>query len=295
MNPFDLRGPDFLAFYGVLGAGTIAIVWLLRRLSEGGQAVGSIPNNYLDIAYLRGGSNEALRVATMNLVNRGLIEVNSDDTLQTIDRKASAGVSRVTERRILEKFQTRAAAPEIFSDRALQRAAREDCEPPLAQLGAVPDRAAKNVRAMLFLIAAVVLVFVAALKIFIALSRGRTNVLFLVAEAVLFCVLAYKVLHPLRTPAGNALLKDLRTLFGGLRERGRSLARGVETEDFALLMAVYGMAALPVSFSFDRLFPKAQGSSGCGSGCGSSGGSGGSCGGGGGGGGCGGGCGGCGS
>ena len=120
MNPFDLRGPDFLAFYAVLGAGTVVIVWLLRRLRESDEAATSIPNSYLDIAYLRGGSNEALRVATMNLVNRGLIEVNSDDTLQTVDRKAADLVSRRSERRILEKFQTRAAAPSIFSDRALQ-------------------------------------------------------------------------------------------------------------------------------------------------------------------------------
>ena len=295
MNPFDLRGPDFLAFYAVLGAGTVGVVWLLRRLGEGGQAAGGIPNNYLDIAYLRGGSNEALRVATMNLVNRGLIDVKSDDTLQTVDRRAGDLVTRRSERRILEKFQERAAAPTIFSDRTLMRAAREDCEPPLAQLGAVPDRGAKTVRALLLLVAVAVLVFVATLKIVIALSRGRSNVLFLVAEAVVFCVVAYKVTHPLRTPAGNALLADLRTLFAGLRERGRSLARGVETEDFALLMAVYGMAALPVSFSFDRLFPKAQHSSSCGSGCGSGSGGCGGGGGDGGGGGCGGGCGGCGS
>jgi uncharacterized protein (TIGR04222 family) len=291
VDPFDLRGPEFLLFYAVLGACTVAVVWGLRRFSEGDQAASSMLNSYLDIAYLRGGSNEALRVATMNLVNRGLIDVNSDDTLQTIDREAGARVSRMVERRILERFQTRDAAPAIFSDRRLQHAAKEDCEPTLTRLGVLPDGGAKSLRGMLLFTAVLVLVSVAAIKVYVAVSRGRSNVLLLCAEAVVLCVLAYKATHPFRTPAGDALLADLRTLFGGLRDRAHSLARGVQTEDFALLMALYGMAALPPSFSFGRLFPKAQGTSSCGSGCGSGGGSGGSCGGGS----CGGGCGGCGS
>jgi len=123
----------------------------------------------------------------------------------------------------------------------------------------------------------------------------------LIVEALVFGVLLYKVTHPRRTSAGDAVLTDLRTLFSGLRTRGSSLVQGVDTQDFALLMAVYGMAALPPAFNFDRLFPRAtaqtSSSSSCGSGCGSSSG-GSSCGGGGsscGGGGCGGGCGGCGS
>ena len=125
-----------------------------------------------------------------------------------------------------------------------------------------------------------------------------------VIEAVIFCVLAYNVTHPFRLPAGTAMLADLDTLFAGLKARAGSLSLGVAPQDFALLVAVFGMSALPPTFSFDRLFQKAGRASADGGGCGAfSGGSscgsasdggGSSCGGGGCGGG-GGGCGGCGS
>ena len=89
---------------------------------------------------------------------------------------------------------------------------------------------------------------VAGTKIVVALSRGRTNILFLVIEAIVFCVLAYKVTHPFRTPAGDALLDELGTLFAGLRARAGSLALGAADQDVALLAAVFGIGALPSAF-----------------------------------------------
>ena len=290
MNPFDLRGPDFLAFYFAVGVATLAVVWLLRRAHESKDTVAPVLNDYLEIAYLRGGANEALRVATMNLINRGLIDVGTRDRLHALDPQAR--VDKASERALLGKFRAPEDATRIFSDETLHRAVTDECRPVLARMGLVPDTSQQLTRAFLLVVGASWLAGLAVLKILVALSRGRSNILFLVVEASLFCWLLYKATHPLRTPSGDALLADLRTLFAGLRQRGRSLVQGVDTQDFALLVAVFGMAALPPAFSFDRVFRKASdsSSSSCGSGCGSSSG-GSSCGGGG----CGGGCGGCGS
>jgi uncharacterized protein (TIGR04222 family) len=292
VNPFDLRGPEFLVFYFALGLATLGIVWFLRRTNESDSTVSPVLNDYLEIAYLRGGANEALRVATMNLINRGFIDVKTDDRLHTLDPKAHVLVSKESERGILEKFRVAQAATQIFSDRSLRRTVAEECLPALARMGLVPDRPRQAMRAVLLFVGASILTAVAGIKILLALSRGRPNIGLLIIAAAVFCVLLYKATTPLCTPAGNALLADLRTLFAGLRERGGSLMQGVDTQDFALLMAVFGMSALPPAFSFDRLFPQAaKTSSACGSGCGTSSGGGSSCGGGG----CGGGCGGCGS
>lgn len=292
LNPFDLRGPEFLAFYLAFGLATLGIVWFLRRTNESDQAVSPILNDYLEIAYLRGGANEALRVATMNLINRGLIDVKTDDRLHTTDPQAQVLVSKASERSILEKFRVAQAATQIFSDKQLRRTVTEECQPELARMGLVPDASRQGVRAVLLFAGACLLATVAGIKILVALSRGRPNIALLIIEALVFCVLLYKVTNPLRTPAGSALLADLRTLFAGLQQRGRSFVQGVDTQDFALLMAVFGMTALPPAFSFGRLFPQAANtsSSSCGSGCGTSSDGGSSCGGGGGGG-----CGGCGS
>jgi len=293
VNPFDLRGPEFLLFYLAFGLAILGIVWLLRRTNESDSNVSPVLNDYLEISYLRGGANEALRVATMNLINRGLIDVKTDDRLHTPDPQAQALASKASERGILEKFRVPQAATEIFSDRSLRRMVTEECQPELARLGLVPDGSRQAARTVLLFAGAGLLTAVAGIKILVALSRGRPNIGLLIVEAIVFCVLLYKVTNPLRTPAGSALLADLRTLFAGLEQRGSSLVQGVDAQDFALLMAVFGMGALPPAFSFDRLFPQAANasSSACGSGCGTSCGGGSSCGGGG----CGGGCGGCGS
>jgi uncharacterized protein (TIGR04222 family) len=288
VNPFDLRGPEFLAFYLVLGLTMLFVLWLLRRGGETDATSRAMLDDYLDIAYLRGGPHEAMRVATLNLINRGLLEVHGDDRLRAVDKSWVQTVSKPIERQILTKFRESEKASTIFSDAALKDVAATESEPNLVRLGLLPDSARKAKRLTLFGFGVFVLAAVAMTKIAVALARGRTNILFLILEAAFFAWLVFKVTHPFRTPAGDALLSDLRTLFAGLKDRARSLVPGSETQDFALLAAVFGMAAIPSHFpSVKRLFPKASSasSSGCGSSCGSS------CGGGG----CGGGCGGCGS
>jgi uncharacterized protein (TIGR04222 family) len=286
MNPFDLRGPDFLAFYLVFGLAMLAVLWLLRRAGEADTTSHVMLDDYVEIAYLRGGPQEAMRVATLNLVNRGLLEVHGDDQLQAADKSWVETVSKPIERRLLARFRDSEKASSIFSDAALKEVATKESEPNLVRLGLLPDSGRQARRLTLFGFGVFVLAAVALTKVAVALARGRTNILFLIFEAGVFAWVAFKVTHPLRTPAGDALLSDLQTLFAGLKSRARSLVPGSETQDFALLTAVFGMEAIPSHFPrMNKLFPKASSSSGCGSSCGSS------CGGGG----CGGGCGGCGS
>jgi len=111
-----------------------------------------------------------------------------------------------------------------------------------------------------------------------------------VALAVFGYVL-FRIATPFRTLAGEAMLADLRQLFMGLRHRMWSIGTPSETQELALVAAVFGIGALPGRAGVsETLFRRPQSTSS--SSCGSSGSScGSSCGGGG----CGGGCGGCGS
>jgi hypothetical protein len=71
VNPFDLRGPEFLVFYFVLGVAVTAAVLALRHRGEPpGLSAGPL-TDYLKIAYLGGGSAEAIRVASVALMARG--------------------------------------------------------------------------------------------------------------------------------------------------------------------------------------------------------------------------------
>ena len=288
MNPFDLRGPQFLMFYLVFGAVTLAIAAWMRQANESGPSSSRPMHDYLEIAFLRGGSAEAIRVAILTLIDRGLLGIVRDNVVQAALVDPKTRVAKATERSILEKCKRGSATTALFSDSTVTAAATGECEGPLVHAGLLPNADQRVSRRRLFLLAAGLLLVVAAIKILVAIARGRFNLGFLVVETVVFVILAGIVTHPRRTPAGNALLADLRTLFAGLKERAETFRPYQGGSDFALLAAVFGVgAALPVYPDAKALFPKARDSSG-GSGCGSSCGS--SCGGGG----CGGGCGGCG-
>jgi uncharacterized protein (TIGR04222 family) len=298
MNPFDLRGPEFLLFYIILSAIAIGLLALARHMSESTMSPRmDLGDPYL-IAYLRGGKDEVLRVAIISLVDRRLLSANGSK-IKRAKKATPDSVRKPLDRAILEKFPNKAEAASVFQDSSLGSIAEQYREP-LKALRIIPDEAVTSARTMRFLIALFFLIGVGGIKIVIALERGRTNIFFLIVLMILFVLVARKVAFPRLTRLGADVLKDVQSLYGDLKRRAASIRPGGATIEAAMLAAVFGVGALPGdSFAFTRgLFPKAQGSSGtghgsssgsCGSSCGSSGGS--SCGGGG----CGGGCGGCGS
>jgi uncharacterized protein (TIGR04222 family) len=79
MNPFDLSGPPFLAFYAGVAAFAAVAVKLLTDAGEGG-APPSLPlGDPYEIAWLRGGMPEAARIAVLALTDRGLLAVRGDN------------------------------------------------------------------------------------------------------------------------------------------------------------------------------------------------------------------------
>ena len=74
MNPFDLGGINFLVFYLVVGIAVVwgVFIWIDKSETSDGPPAQNMTDPYL-IAYLRSGENEALRVATVALLDRGLL------------------------------------------------------------------------------------------------------------------------------------------------------------------------------------------------------------------------------
>lgn len=294
-NPLDLPGPQFLAFYTIFGVLVIAGFWMAQAAREGGTPPQIDMSDPYMIAYLRGGANEAARVAVVSLIDRGLLVARDDETL----RAASAPSGRLLplEEAVLGTFGKSHAIAEVFESASVT-AACEAYERTLAHLALLPDATIRAARRRRHIVALVLLIGFAGAKIVVALSRGRTNILFLIVLTLAFIVVMSRVMpRGARTARGNALLKDLRRLFERLRERTTQFRPGTATTDVALVAAVFGVGVLPAErFTYvKRLFPRANAQSSCGTGsssCGSSSSS--SCGGGGSDGGGGGGCGGCG-
>lgn len=284
MNPFDLRGPQFLLFYLLLAGVLLAAIPILRRRLEARWTGGPMPvlHDPYAIAYLRGGKNELLRVAVISLVDRGLLHA-SGDNLATTQAGRAVQVRKRIEEELLRYCIVVRKPEELFRSGALEAGALE-YERMLAQHKLVADDEIRRARSRLANGATAILFVVSLAKIAIALSRGRTNIAFLILLTIFAIGFARKVASPRQTVRGKQFLAELQNLFQSLRLRASQIRPGGANADLALAAAVFGLDVLPYkdfAWARDLHPPQASaGSSSCGSSCG--------------GGGCGGGCGGCG-
>jgi len=289
MFPFDLPGPQFLAFYVVFAVAVIAGLYLLRRQHESGPLPLADLTDPLLFACLRGGPKEVVRVATLGLIDRGVLE----DTGAGVQRARTAKpefVRRRVEKEVLSFFEHPTAIDSILNHSAAERVAAEEYETQLRGFRLVPDDEMLKTRFLLLIIALIAVVGVGGIKLMVAFAAGRSNVLFLIFLMIVALIALIKIRSPYRTALGDSYLASIRSMFSGLHERGASIQPGSGSRELLWLTALFGVAALPAAAFplVPRLWPKPQ--SGSSSGCGSSCGGGGSgCGGGGGG------CGGCGS
>ena len=283
INPFDLHGPQFLVFYSLLIVASGAVLWLFwRTLGESGSVRRPLTDPY-QIAYLRGGPKEAVKVAAATLVHRRAAKV-SGDTI-TYQKGQLASTTHQLERAILENCFAGLTLGKLATGRSAEVAEKLFHQPLVNDhLILSGDERQRSVIVKIIIIGT--LLAFAMIKILVALQRGRHNIEFLMILAVVGVIVHAK--FPLwYTPAGSVALKDLKTLFGRLKSQTKELVNPSQNRHFSFLIAVFGVSVLSSSeYMFMSAF-KSEGGSGssCGTSCGSS------CGGGG----CGGGCGGCGS
>src|SRR5262245_10482548 len=269
MNPYDQSGPDFLLFYFFFSLIVIIAIVVLRRHAESGPAPKiELGDPYL-IAYLRGGENEALRVAVVSLVDRGLLVMN-DQTIHRADHATSDMAKNSIEYEVLKKFGVPDKAASIFKDGDL-KSASHPYRYKLEHAGLMPDGAVRLARLKRLLMALTALGIVGAIKIQIGISLERP-VSFLVAMMIIAMVIAAVSSFPRLTARGKATLEDITNLYSGLKESVNSFSPGSGSAELAMFAAVFGVGALAATpFGYtQRLFPQATSSSSCGSACGSS-------------------------
>ena len=296
MNPFDLRGPEFLVFYLIVSAVVILAV-RYRRIQRETAPTGSnakLTNPY-QVAYLRSGINEAARVAEYRLIDRGYLKVEGPEVVASGKPEAMFATDPL-ERAILEHYEKARTPDLIFTSHRLHSVS-DSYQRELEEKGLMPAPSLLEQRNVDFMIGALAIAGVAVLKMVIAVTGGHRNIGFLLICAIAGCLALAFINRARRTPNGDSFLMGMSDLVNYYSR---------DRDDIVWSAAVHGVKAIP-----DDLFPEKQnvfgkassaqadsGSSGCGSSCGSSSsssssggdsGGGSSCGG------CGGGCGGCGS
>jgi uncharacterized protein (TIGR04222 family) len=271
INPFDLAGPQFLGFYALFGCTVIAALYYARRIAESGTVPRIDYSNPYLLAYLRGGEEATVRVAAISLIDRGLLRADGEH-LSAASKNAEQIVHRPVEKALLRRSRVVREIARTSESESLKAACKE-YKDKLQELGLLPNEKIASARLNRLLIALVMLLGVAFLKIIVATARGRHNILFLILLAGVFSYIAIQIYNPVRTALGDAMLADLRTLFSSLKNRAATITPGGSTGEAALLMAVFGAMALPSSrFPIVDKFEKPKrgsttscGSSGCGS------------------------------
>lgn len=288
MNPFDLTGPQFLLFY-LIFAGVVLTgmeFWRRRAESSGSPRI-DLSDPYL-LAYLRGGKEAVLRVATAGLIDRDLLVMNGRE-VQRAQKVSPDSVRWPIEKALLKKYERPGQASWVFFDDGLSKeCATYDRKLRTACL--LPDQSVKYARLMRLLVGCFLLGGVALTKVVIALAAGRTNVGFLIILAVIAIAVAVWRSFPRLTENGKAVLEDAQSLYQGMRHHASSLRSGnaaasAGSADVEPLMmaAVFGAGALAAGTalsSVDLMFAEerkrqassscASGDGGCGSSCGSS-------------------------
>jgi uncharacterized protein (TIGR04222 family) len=292
MNPFDLRGPPFLAFYVALSATGLIVLYLAQRaviFGEQRRATADARKHLRDpylVAFLRAGARGVLHTMVFSLHQRKLLTDAGKNLVATGSRESLKAISHPLEFALLAFLSKAQTMAEIIESSQLKTAIENYAEP-LRESRLLADDEELARRRPVFLAVAGVLAAFSVIKILVALQRGHFNVVFLILLAVIALASCYAVYRSPKTNAGRQALSDQQSLFGRLKLRvGRLAAQGA-TNEAVLVAATFGLDALP-----KEEYPMAamlhhqskKGSSSCSSGCGSS------CGGGG----CGGGCGGCG-
>jgi uncharacterized protein (TIGR04222 family) len=241
LNPLDLHGPAFLAFYAAVGGAVVTALVVFQRLHE---TAAIRPNTFLTdpylVAYLRGGEMEAMRVALVTLYDRGLLE--ADDTWFSLTSQAAdARAGAPLEQALLDHF---ADGPGIIAGALEQPAVRGELqrlEAALVEQGLLPSSDQHLARGLRLFAAAAVLFTVTCLQL---VNRdSRSGIGFLILLTLAFTALAAFLSFRRRTAAGNRALGDLRELLHGGRQPVTGSGSGAHVP--ALVMAAYGLAMLP--------------------------------------------------
>ncbi len=259
MFPFNLTGGSFLVFYACLSVAVLCAFWYFARADGGAESdsrLGELTSDPYQIGYLRGAEEETVRLAVINLADRGLLGAVGDK-VKASDNSAAEMLRRPLDRAILARSSQLASLDDLAKDRAVLAAChayRRD----LSAAGLLRGEGRDRLVFVAFVGVLVLLGGLAAVRIIQALSHGRSNVLFLVAMAAAACYIGWRLYSSRRTFAGDTKLRSLETLMSRLKARASSLSPGGATNEALLLASVFGLSVLPAaSFPFiNQLFPQ---------------------------------------
>jgi uncharacterized protein (TIGR04222 family) len=243
VNPFDLRGPEFLAFYVALAAVAALAVY---GWWQAGDTVGrwaELPSDAVDLAYLRGGRLEALRVTLLRFFFENAISFDGRVIVPAAEPP----------KRPLAPFEAELwsdlARPRTLAGLASEGASSLACGEIRGRFEALgylrPEASQKRgQRVVTFVVAA--LLAVGAIKFAIALSRGHKNLLFLILLMIAVVIVGQRARMSPLTARGRSALEGAQALLERARQSFKDSATLPRDEELVMLAAAFGLSAVSI-------------------------------------------------
>jgi uncharacterized protein (TIGR04222 family) len=202
-----------------------------------------------ELAALRGGTNETMKVVIISLIDRGLLKASG--TTVVAEPRAKHMVDQPVEWAVVSYFQLPRTAQECFSDRVVMREGNKYSR----------KLADEGLRSDLSIFLWRLIPSLAALALLMKLPNDSWTQNGAVLVAWAFTVFACWIIvtwFGRLTGAGKEVLQRARLRFNHLKKNAKKIHHGRDTNDTAILAATFGMDALPADhFPYlATLFPK---------------------------------------
>jgi uncharacterized protein (TIGR04222 family) len=274
-NPIaNLHGPAFLGFFFIFIVAMCVWTWYRASSADGTRETPAPPLpeklDPLEIAYLRGGSEEQVRLIILDLVARGYLvhaekSSKTGRTESTIEHSPThPDVAHLDSlaRCVYDWIDQPKLAVQFFpglSDALQKKKVARETAGQLEVLGLIASEEQRTAVRRACVPAQWLIFLLGAYKLVVALSRGRHNVIFLVLMTIAGIYLVQRFCRPHRlTALGRRYLARVQQALVGLKPRLPSLVTSRDDAHFNLAVAAFGIGALDItSYAFyPKMFDK---------------------------------------
>jgi uncharacterized protein (TIGR04222 family) len=257
----DMYGPEFLVLYGIVIAITLLVCrWRLRKADTSQALPPPLVPAELDpyeMAFLRGGENEVVRLAILALIQRGYLQVTETPkswfraAVQRIEKSPNHPDARhlsEMENEIFDWFTRMRTAQDVFQMASPTGHFGAQCRNFEERLQAEQLLSSKGTRSSAWLIRLMGVLVIAGLggfKLVMALSKGHTNVIFLIIMGVVSIIILLVMREQQRlTERGRSYLENVQLALDGLKNRATHASSGTADPSLLLLVGVFGIGVL---------------------------------------------------
>jgi uncharacterized protein (TIGR04222 family) len=258
---FDLPGPAFLNFFGIVVVAVLLVAFLAIYLADstGRAPPPPIPDepDAMAVALLSGGVGRVIQTLVYDLDERGFATLDEEGRIAPTDEKPASGALNEMELRALAAIRHRPTARQLFEDKALRHHLFNDLAPVRAGLAAqnlLQPPAVGRVKRIVQAFGALIIIVVAGVRLQSILTVEQGNPSYLVFLAMgataALVALCYVLTRETASKRGQAFVVAMQAAYRENLARAISPIRspGPKARAFGgaalYLVALYGFAPL---------------------------------------------------